>query len=70
MELDIRPLTPDLLVDYLDFFDNVAFADHPAWGQCYCLAFHFEPAWDAEDTGLENPWRERVARFVCTEKVQ
>ena len=70
MELEIRPLTPDLLEDYLDFFDNAAFADHPEWGQCYCLHFHFEPAWDAEDAGLENPWRERVARFVREGKVQ
>ena len=29
MNIDIRPLTPDLLGDYLDFFDNVAFADNP-----------------------------------------
>jgi len=70
MELESRQLTPDLLADYLDFFDNVAFADHPEWSNCYCLAFHFEPAWDAEDAGRENPWRERVARFVREGKVQ
>jgi len=70
MKLDIRPLTPELLKDYLDFFDNVAFTDHPEWSQCYCLAFHFEPAWDAKDAGLENPWRERAIRFVRKGKVQ
>lgn len=70
MTLEVRPLTPELLEDYLDFFDNVAFTDHPEWSNCYCLAFHFEPAWDAEDAGLENPWRERVARFVREGKVQ
>ena len=70
MELDIRQLTPELLNDYLYFFDNVAFADHPEWSQCYCLAFHFEPAWDAEDAGLNNPWRERVIQFILEGKVQ
>ena len=70
MNIEIRKLTPDLLEDYLNFFDNVAFADHPEWSQCYCLAFHFEPAWDAEDAGLENPWRERVAQFIREGKLQ
>ena len=70
MELDIRRLTPELLDDYLYFFDTVAFADHPAWSQCYCLAFHFEPAWDAEDIEAENPWRKRAVRFVRGGKLQ
>ena len=70
MNLDIRPLTPDRLDDYLHFFDNVAFADHPEWSQCYCLAFNFEPAWDAEDAGRENPWRERAIQFVREAKIQ
>ena len=70
MNLDIHPLTPNRLNDYLHFFDNVAFADHPDWSQCYCLAFHFEPAWDAEDAEKENPWRERAAQFVHDGKIQ
>ena len=70
MELEIRRLTPEMLDDYLNFFDNVAFADHPDWAQCYCLAFHFEPAWDAEDVNLENPWRKRAIQFVREGKVQ
>ena len=69
-ELDIRRLSPELVDDYLYFFDNVAFADHPDWSQCYCLAFHFEPTWDAEDSELENPWRERAVQFVREGKVQ
>lgn len=70
MEIDIHPLTPEILDDYLHFFDTVAFADHPEWSQCYCLAFHFEPAWDTEDIGLKNPWRERAIKFVRDRKVQ
>ena len=70
MNIDIHPLSTDRLNDYLRFFDGVAFADHPEWSQCYCLAFHFEPAWDAEDAGRENPWRERAIRFVREEKMR
>jgi len=70
MELEIRVLTPELLGDYLEFFDHFAFSDHPEWSQCYCLAFHFEPAWDAEDAELDNPWRERAIQFVRKGKVQ
>jgi GNAT superfamily N-acetyltransferase len=42
MNLDIRALTYDLLDDYLDFFDNMAFSDHKEWSGCYCVHFHLE----------------------------
>lgn len=48
MELEIRALTPELLGDYLEFFDQVAFADHPEWSQCYCMHFHWQSQWDDE----------------------
>lgn len=38
MNLTIKPLTPDLTQDYLDFFDNRAFADNNPNGPCYCNA--------------------------------
>lgn len=37
---DIRELSPDLLEDYLDFFDHAAFADNPEWAACYCYFPH------------------------------
>lgn len=48
MELTIRPLTPDLLNDFLNFFDGVAFSDHPEWSGCYCAFFHFSIDQEAE----------------------
>ncbi|HML48538.1 MAG TPA: GNAT family N-acetyltransferase [Clostridia bacterium] len=48
MEIDIRPLTPALLDDYLCFFNNVAFTDHPEWSQCYCVHFHWNDQCEAE----------------------
>lgn len=36
----VRPLSPDLLDDYLSFFDHDAFCDNPEWQSCYCAFFH------------------------------
>lgn len=38
----IKKLTPSLLDDYLNFFDNNAFADNPHWSACYCRCHHFD----------------------------
>ncbi len=35
----IKPLTPDFIPDYLDFFDNRAFTDRNG-AFCYCTWFH------------------------------
>lgn len=40
MDLVIRELSPELLDDYLAFFDQDAFADNPGWAHCYCAFFH------------------------------
>jgi ribosomal protein S18 acetylase RimI-like enzyme len=54
----IRPLSPDLLDDYLSFFDHDAFCDNPEWQSCYCAFFHFYSRarvqeWE-ERTGEQN----------------
>ncbi|NVM18467.1 MAG: GNAT family N-acetyltransferase [Candidatus Lokiarchaeota archaeon] len=41
MDLIVKPLRPDLLEDFLNFFDNIAFSDNPEWGVCYCQFYHF-----------------------------
>jgi GNAT superfamily N-acetyltransferase len=38
----IHELSPELLRDYLHFFDNNAFKDNPHWSYCYCYFNHFE----------------------------
>ena len=38
MNLIIKPLTPELTDNYLDFFDNRAFSDNNPMGPCYCNA--------------------------------
>ena len=38
--ITVRRLTPDLLGDYLDFFDHSAFSDGSPFYPCYCSAFN------------------------------
>ena len=40
MPIEIRPLTAELCADFLHYFDNVAFCDHPEWSGCYCMEGH------------------------------
>jgi GNAT superfamily N-acetyltransferase len=54
--LTIRRLVPELVSDYLAFFDGVAFSDNPDWSGCYCYFYHHDPAagdW-GKRTGPEN----------------
>ena len=67
MNIEIRKLTPNLLADYLDFFDNVAFADHPDWSQCYCMHFHLQSKWDDEPPRSN---RDRVIEHINAGAVQ
>jgi GNAT superfamily N-acetyltransferase len=45
---EIKALAPDLLQDFLNFFESVEFRDHPDWSVCYCYSFHF--------TGNASQW--------------
>lgn len=38
MNLSIKPLTPELVADYFDFFENRAFADDSPY-RCYCQVY-------------------------------
>ncbi|MBQ9151518.1 MAG: GNAT family N-acetyltransferase [Clostridia bacterium] len=58
MELTIRKLTPDLLGDYLHFFETDAHADNPDEDRCYCVC------WCREDhtlpTDFSSPEKRRA----------
>jgi len=42
--IDIQPLTPQRLPDFLDFFERRAFTDNPKWLSCYCHFPHADHA--------------------------
>lgn len=58
--LTFEPLRPELLADWLAFFDGPAFADNPDWGNCYCRCFvhgaveNPNEAWDRACASGEN----------------
>jgi ribosomal protein S18 acetylase RimI-like enzyme len=61
MKISIKPLSPDLLHDYLSLFDNMIFTENPDWQKCYCYSFHF--------TGPDETWkkennREAVSKLI------
>ena len=42
--VEIRKLGPELLPDFLQFFDGEAFADNPKWGFCFCQFLYVDHA--------------------------
>ncbi|MFJ6653762.1 GNAT family N-acetyltransferase [Microbacterium sp. NPDC091313] len=55
--VDVRPVTPDRIDDWLQLFDHEAFPDNPDWASCYCLSPH-----SGEDA--ERPWRDIRAEMI------
>jgi ribosomal protein S18 acetylase RimI-like enzyme len=61
MNITIKPLSPELIQDYLFLFDNMIFTENPDWSACYCFSFHF--------TGTTSQWnrennRASVIRYI------
>jgi GNAT superfamily N-acetyltransferase len=66
MDISIKPLTPELLNDFLSFFDNMVFTENPDWSKCYCYSFHF--------TGPDDLWnkdenRSSVIKLINEKKM-
>ena len=56
MDVKIKSLEPNLIDDFLYFFDNIAFQDNPDWSSCYCHFYHFNGTNEEwmKTTGEEN----------------
>ncbi len=59
MNLEIRKLTPELIEDWLLFFDNTACSGANEWAGCYCMAPHWSAAMESE-----KPWEYTPAGAV------
>jgi GNAT superfamily N-acetyltransferase len=59
LQIEVRELKPDLVADYLSFFDK-AFSDFPYWAGCYC-GFYDTPGKDWDATAKAGP-EHRAAR--------
>ena len=67
MEVIIKELSPNLLDDYLLFFDQMVFTENPHWSKCYCYSFHFMGA-DEEWTKSKN--RSAVIEMIKENKLK
>jgi ribosomal protein S18 acetylase RimI-like enzyme len=54
MDISIKPLSVNVLNDFLFFFDNIVFTENPDWSRCYCYSFHF--------TGTNDQWNKEENR--------
>ncbi len=62
MDIEIKKLSKDLLGDYLHFFDNLVFDEHPDWQNCYCYSYHFTGT--AEEWEIKGRNREKVIEYI------
>jgi GNAT superfamily N-acetyltransferase len=59
-QIDIRPLTPDRLEEYLRFMEEDAFGGNPDWEDCYCAEAHEGPGGLPEEDDLPGPERRKA----------
>ena len=68
--MDIRPITPALVNDYMVLFDN-AFSDNPHWASCY-RAFYDDPRsaedWNASRSDFPSRNRENRQNTISEGK--
>lgn len=62
MNISVKTLSPDLLNDYLSFFDNMEFTENPHWSKCYCYSFHF--------TGPNEEWTRENNRLAVSKLIK
>lgn len=62
MDITIKHIGPELINDYLFFFDNMVFTEHPDWSRCYCYSFHF--------TGTKKQWNKKDNREAVMKLIQ
>lgn len=65
MAIEIRALTPDLLPQFLTFFDCDAFADNPKWQYCYCNFLHHPPEQGPFNKTAPEANRAAVSDRIC-----
>jgi GNAT superfamily N-acetyltransferase len=68
--VEVRPLSPELLQDFLAYFEGDAFADNPKWASCYCQFLyvdHNKVTWK-ERSAVEN--RAAACERICSRRMQ
>ncbi len=68
--LTCKPLTPQLLPDWLNFFDNIAFADNPGWADCYCCCYQLACSNEEWDKRKKAENRQAAAEYIQAGKMK
>lgn len=68
-------LSPVLLNDFLNYFDNIAFTDHKEWSGCYCTHFHWDSSLEEEHqrlrkAGIIKTGRDYAIEFINSGVIQ
>jgi GNAT superfamily N-acetyltransferase len=72
MNLTIKPLTPELLEDYLYFFEQEVSHDNPDqdWDRCYCVCFAGDDQSAMPDPALPEQRRALATEYINNGKLQ
>jgi len=64
MNIEIRKLTPDLLEDYLCFFETEAHADNPNEDRCYCVCWCSDDHREGKDFSSPEKRRDLAVQYI------
>lgn len=70
MQIEIRKLTPDLLEDYLYFFETDAHADNKDEDRCYCVCWCVDDHREGKDFSSPEKRRELAIQYVNSGMIQ
>jgi GNAT superfamily N-acetyltransferase len=70
MQIEIRKLTPDLLEDYLYFFETDAHADNKDEDRCYCVCWCADDHREVKDFSSPEKRRELAIQYVNSGIIQ
>ena len=68
-KLTIKELSPELLPDFLSFFDHDAFADNPGWADCYCM-FRYTPTKEEWSSATSETNRKGISQLIKSQQAR
>ena len=68
--VEIRKLCPELMQDFLLFFDGEAFADNPKWGFCFCQFLYVDHAKVNWSTRTVQENRAAACDRICNNRME
>jgi ribosomal protein S18 acetylase RimI-like enzyme len=69
LDIQIKALSPELLDDFLSYFDNIAFSDNPEWAGCYCQFYHFKGTSEEFSKRTAKDNRESSKKLILSGKM-